>query len=98
MDFYETIADIQYHVKNNISLYGKHDEFKKTYGKLFEMLCDPTCDQMMLNKLITLHKKVQGGKMSQNDADCAFGKVAADKYVSPLVESTTRTTDDWTHV
>ena len=97
MDFYETIADIEYHVKNNMSLYGKHDEFKKKYGKLFEMLCDPVCDKLMLKKLLSLHKKVQEGKISQKDADCAFGKVAADKYVSPLVEPTTAT-DNWTHV
>ena len=109
MDFYEIINDVRYHVKHNKSLFGKHEEFKKNYSKLFAMLCDPDCDQEMLNKLISLHKKVNKGKLSQNDADCEFGKVAADKYVSPLVEKNskdassqvaeeTKEHTDWTHV
>ena len=35
MDFHETVQDILRHVENNISLYEKHNEFKKTYPKLF---------------------------------------------------------------
>ena len=38
MDFYETIKDIQYHVTNNISLYNKHDDFKKIPKIIFNAL------------------------------------------------------------
>ena len=82
-DFYETVQYIRNCVKHGISLYQKHDEFKQRYPKLFEMLCDPECDQTMLNKLISLHKKVQNGKTDQKDADIAFGQVAVDTFVKP---------------
>lgn len=104
MDFYETVDDIRHHVKNNISLYGKHDDFKSKYAKLFAMLCDPHCDQVMLNNLIKLHKRVNSGRMSQSDADVAFGTVAADKFVSPLVNASSQTrtnipkNESWTHI
>jgi hypothetical protein len=107
MNFYETINDIQYHVKHNVSLYNKHDEFKKQYPKLFQMLCDPSCDQAMLSNLIKLHKQVSNGKVSKKDADVRFGTVAVEKYVQPLVNSTHTQTQDalpkiqskeWTHI
>lgn len=101
MDFYETIKDIQYHVTNNISLYKKHDDFKKKYPKLFSMLCDTTCDQSMLQNLISLYKKMNKNTITKEDADVEFGTVAAEKYVKPFINNSTQTEDkepDWTHV
>ena len=112
MDFYEIIADIQYHVKNNLSLYKKHDTFKKSFPKLFEMLCDSNCDQMILEKLINLHKSMFNNKISLHDASVEFGKVACENYIQPLVNRDTQTTveskdnnsqtrdknDNWTHI
>ena len=93
MDFYETITDIRKHVQENRSLYNKHDSFKHTYPKLFAMLCDPSCDQEMLQKMINLHRKMSSGKVSKDDADVKFGTVAAEKYVTPLVKN-----DSFTHI
>ena len=108
MDFYQTIDDIRKHVSTNTSLYNKHEDFKKRYPKLFAMLCDPECDQTMLQKMINLHKKFTDGKVTKEDADVRFGTVAADKYVKPLVNSETQTvenykqplgkTDSFTHI
>tara|TARA_B110000977_G_scaffold201886_1_gene299810 strand:+ start:17786 stop:18046 length:261 start_codon:yes stop_codon:yes gene_type:complete len=86
MDFYEIIKDIQMHVQQNMSLYNKHDQFKKDYSKLFKMLCDPSCDSDILNKFINLHRKVHNHTISSEEADAQFGEVAANKYVKPLVE------------
>ena len=86
MDFYQIVEDIQYHVKNNMSLYNKHNEFKNTYPKLFKMLCDDSCDKKMLQNLIKLHKQVNNGNVSQKDADVKFGTIAVEKYVKPLVD------------
>ena len=91
MNFYESIADIRHHIQHNLSLYGKHDEFKKNYVKLFTMLCDPNCDQAMVEKMINLHKKRHTGKITQENADIAFGTVAAEKYVHPLVSQSSQT-------
>jgi hypothetical protein len=91
MDFYEIVQDIRNHVNNNISLYNKYDDFKTQYPKLFTMLCDPVCDQVMLNKLIKLHKQVNNGKVTQKDADVKFGTIAVEKYVKPLVNTSTQT-------
>lgn len=96
MNFYDTVKDISYHVKENLSLYNKHDDFKKAYPKLFAMLCDPACDKAMLNKLINLHRQVQQGKVSQEDADVKFGTVAVEKYVKPLVSNIEK--EPWTHI
>jgi len=94
MDFYQTVDDIRKHVQTNTSLYNKHDDFKKTYPKLFAMLCDPECDQEMLKKMIKLHKNVTRGTVSKEDADVKFGSVAVDKYVKPLVSSEIQTVEN----
>lgn len=94
MDFYQTIDDIRKHVSTNSSLYNKHDDFKKRYPKLFAMLCDPECDQTMLQKMITLHKNFTSGAVTKENADLTFGTVAADKYVKPLVNSETQTVEN----
>ena len=84
-DFYAIVQDIRNCVKHEISLYRKYDDFKQRYPKLFEMLCDPACDQTMLNNLIKLHKNVQNGSTNQKDADIAFGQVAVDTFIKPNI-------------
>ena len=46
------------------------------------MLCDTTCDQSMLQNLISLHKKMNKNTITKEDADVEFGTIAAEKYVN----------------
>lgn len=86
-DFFEIVECIQYSVNNNIPLYDKFADFKSTYPKLFAMLCDTSCDQQMLKKLLKLRKEVISGNVSQEKGDEKFGEIAVEKYVKPLVNN-----------
>jgi hypothetical protein len=62
-------------------------ELKRTYPKLYEMICKRNCDKGMLNKLLELQTGVRVGNIDQQVADETFGQVAADKYVMPIVNA-----------
>jgi len=71
-------------------LQGIHDkqfhlEFIKLYPKLYEKLVDNKTDDNMLLKLISLREQVEKKTISQDTGDKLFGKVAATKYIDPLL-------------
>ena len=70
---------------NNTHNPGMHSHFIKTFPKLYAKITDPNSDQDMIEALIKIRSQLESNSLSQHDADIAFGKVAVDKYVKPMI-------------
>ena len=61
--------------------------FAEKFEQSFNMICNPTCDDNTLNKIMNAHLLVQNGKMTQHDASVAVGQTLVDKYVKPTLDN-----------
>ena len=86
----DTIIKIRHYIDTNTLSKHENDdeiqEFKTKYEKLYKMTSDPKCDLNILKNFIILQEKIQNGDLEQDDADKAFGEVAAERYVNHLVQ------------
>ena len=64
-----------------------HSTFAEKFEQSFNMICNPTCDDNTLNKIMNAHLLVQNGKMSQHDASVAVGQTLVDTYVKPTLDN-----------
>jgi len=67
------------------ALMTTYNSFYTKYEKCFDMICDPQCDDEILNKIIHARQSVINGKKSQHDASVVVGQDLVDKYVKPKV-------------
>ena len=51
------------HISKKV-LEKEHENFKKEKPQLFNMICDETCDDNMLNKIMKHYKDVTNGSLS----------------------------------
>ena len=90
----EVIAKIRRGVESGVlCAYERHDDvlkFRQTHPKLYNMVIRRDCDTSMLKKMLNVYSQVQSGRFTQEAGDVAFGQVAADRYVNPLVQDTER--------
>lgn len=61
-------------------------DFSEKYPQLFTMICSDSCDDIILNKMISARRLVQAGQLSQHDASVKVGQDLVNKYVIPAVE------------
>ena len=62
-----------------------YNSFYTKYEKCFDMICDPQCDDEILNKIIHARQLVINGSKSQHDASVEVGQNLVNKYVKPKV-------------
>jgi hypothetical protein len=64
-----------------------HNSSKTLFDKVMAGEFDNPEAQARFKQMITLMKSIHEGKRSQKDADMIFGKVMADKYVTPIINN-----------
>jgi hypothetical protein len=64
-------------------IFSEHADFAESRPHLFDMITRTDCDDTMLNKLLSAHKTVNSGNMTQHEASVYVGEQLVDKYVKP---------------
>lgn len=59
----------------------RYKDFKKEYPKLYDMITSYNCNELMLEKFLEMFTKVQEKKLTREEADVEFGKIAASVYL-----------------
>tara|TARA_Y100000389_G_scaffold204397_1_gene256704 strand:+ start:219 stop:512 length:294 start_codon:yes stop_codon:yes gene_type:complete len=69
--------------KSKSQIESEHKEFAENRPQMFDMITRPDCDDLLLNKMLSAHRLVSQGKMTQHDASVFMGEQLVDKYVKP---------------
>lgn len=77
----------QSNVSNKASYFANtYANFRKKYPMLYDMICSSTCDDNMLNYMLSMLEKVSNGQHTNDSASVEVGQTLFDKYVASVVD------------